>query len=114
VHTCAGAGDAAAIEIFHAVGKALGIALANLINAFNLPRYIIGGGVAKAWDQFSPAMFHELHERSIVFRAGEQQRRSHRSTEVTPAQLQDRAGLLGAARLPMILCGTKCRGSLVG
>jgi glucokinase len=113
VHTCASTGDAAAIEIFHAVGKALGIALANLINAFNLPRYIIGGGVAKAWDQFSPSMFHELHERSIVFRAGEQAKRSHRSTEVTPALLQDRAGLLGAARLPMIMCGTKCRNSMV-
>jgi glucokinase len=114
VHDCANAGDTVAIEIFQIVGKALGIALANLINAFNLPRYIIGGGVAKAWDQFSPAMFHELHERSIVFRAGEQAKRSHRSTEVTPALLQDRAGLLGAARLPMIMCGTKCRNSMVG
>jgi len=113
VHACASAGDAAAIGIFHAVGSALGIALANLINAFNLPRYIIGGGVAKAWDQFSPSMFHELHERSIVFRAGEQAKRSHRSTEVTPALLQDRAGLLGAARLPMIMCGTKCKNSMV-
>lgn len=113
VHACASAGDAAAIGIFQAVGKALGIALANLINAFNLPRYIIGGGVAKAWDQFSPAMFHELHERSIVFRAGEGQKRSHRSTEVTPALLQDRAGLLGAARLPMIMCGTRCKSSMV-
>ncbi|HZU32379.1 MAG TPA: ROK family protein, partial [Candidatus Angelobacter sp.] len=114
VHECATAGDTAAIEIFQTVGKALGIALANLINAFNLPRYIIGGGVAKAWDQFSPAMFHELHERSIVFRAGEQVKRSHRSTEVTPALLQDRAGLLGAARLPMIMCGAKCRNSMAG
>src|SRR5215472_2811735 len=113
VHACAMAGDAAAIGIFQAMGKALGIALANLINAFNLPMYIIGGGVAKSWDQFSPSMFHELHERSIVFRAGEQVKRSHRSTEVTPALLQDRAGLLGAARLPMILCGTKCKNSMV-
>ena len=114
VHACASAGDPAAIEIFRSAGKALGIALANLINAFNLPMYIIGGGVAKAWDQFSPAMFHELHERSIVFRAGEQEKRSHRSTEVTPALLQDRAGILGAARLPMIMCGTKCRNSMAG
>ena len=113
VHSCANAGDAAAIEIFQTVGKALGIALANLINAFNLSTYIIGGGVAKAWDQFSPAMFHELHQRSIVFRAGEQEKRGHRSTMVTPAVLQDRAGLLGAARLPMILCGTKCKSSMV-
>jgi glucokinase len=114
VHTCAQAGDTAAIEIFNAAGSALGIALANLINAFNLPMYIIGGGVAKAWDQFSPAMFQELRERSIVFRAGEQEKRGHRSTEVKPALLQDRAGLLGAARLPMIICGTKCQHSVTG
>ena len=114
VHACAQTGDAAAIEIFNVAGTALGIALANLINAFNLPMYIIGGGVAKAWDQFSPAMFRELHERSIVFRAGEQEKRSHRSTEVRPALLQDHAGLLGAARLPMIVYGTKCLPSLAG
>jgi glucokinase len=112
VHVCAQAGDPAAIEIFNVAGSALGIALANLINAFNLPMYIIGGGAAKAWDQFSPPMFRELRERSIVFRAGEQEKRTHRSTEVRPALLQDRAGLLGAARLPMIICGAGCHQSL--
>jgi glucokinase len=109
VHRCAQGGDPAARRIFAAAGTALGIALANLINAFNLPVYVIGGGVSRAWDQFSPAMFHELTERSIVFRAGEQQRESHRATEVQPAQLQDRAGLIGAARLPMIMQPGCCR-----
>jgi glucokinase len=114
VHDCANAGDAVAIEVFQIVGKSLGIALANLINAFNLPRYIIGGGVVRAWDQFSPAMLRELRERSIVFRAGEQEKGRPRATQVTPALLQDRAGLLGAARLPMIMCGTKCKNSMAG
>jgi glucokinase len=108
VHTCAQAGDPAAQRIFAAAGTALGIALANLINAFNLPAYVIGGGVSRAWDQFSPAMFQELTERSIVFRAGEQQKQSHRATEVKPAQLKDRAGLIGAARLPMIMQPGRC------
>jgi glucokinase len=114
VYACAKSGDPDAIEIFNIAGAALGIALANLINAFNLPMYIIGGGVANAWEQFAPAMFHELHERSIVFRAGEEEKRSHRSTEVKPALLQDRAGLLGAARLPMLQCGTNCQHSMAG
>ena len=114
VYACAQSGDPAAIEIFRVAGRALGVALANLINAFNLPMYIIGGGVANAWVQFAPAMFHELHERSIVFRAGEEERRSHRATEVRPAQLQDRAGLLGAARLPLLNGGTKCQHSRAG
>lgn len=108
VFDCAQIGDAAAIEIFNIAGAALGIALANLINAFNLPMYIIGGGVAQGWDQFSPAMFHELRERSIVFRASEEGEDSRRSTQIKPAILKDRAGLLGAARLPMILCGPEC------
>jgi glucokinase len=108
VYNCARTGDSAAHHIFSAAGRALGMALANLINAFNLPMYVIGGGVSRAWDQFSPAMFHELTERSIVFRAGEQQKQSHRATEVKPAQLQDRAGLLGAARLPMIMQPGRC------
>jgi glucokinase len=112
VHACAQAGDVVSIQIFDEVGSALGIALANLINAFNLPLYIIGGGVAKAWNQFSPTMFHELRERSVVFRAGEQGKSRHRSTEVRPALLQDRAGLLGAARLPMIVCRSNCKHSL--
>lgn len=107
-HLCAQSGDPVARGIFAAAGTALGIALANLINAFNLPMYVIGGGVSRAWDQFSPAMFQELMERSIVFRAGEQQRQSHRATEVKPAQLQDRAGLIGAARLPMIMQPGRC------
>ena len=50
-----------------------------------------------------PPCFMNLHERSIVFRAGEEEKRSHRATEVRPALLQDRAGLLGAAHLPMLL-----------
>ncbi len=114
VHACAQIGDTAAIEIFNVAGTALGIALANLINAFNLPMYVIGGGVAKAWDQFSPAMFRELQERSVVFRAGEQEKNRRRGTEIRPSLLQDRAGLLGAARLPMIVCGAKCQHSLAG
>jgi glucokinase len=108
IHACAHAGDPASMRIFAMAGSALGIALANLINAFNLPLYVIGGGVSRAWDQFAPAMFEQLRTRSIVFRAGEEQKGTHRATEVVPAALQDRAGLLGAARLPVILRPDRC------
>jgi glucokinase len=108
VYACAQARDPAAMRIFAMAGSALGIALANLINAFNLPLYVIGGGVSRAWDQFAPAMFEQLRTRSIVFRAGEEQKRTHRATEVVPAALKDRAGLLGAARLPVILRPDRC------
>ena len=101
VFQCAVAGDSVARDIFSTAGRALGIALGNLINALNFPLYVVGGGMTKAWELFSPALFAELRKRSIVFRAGESAARQ-KSTTVVPAQLAGDAGLLGAARLPMI------------
>lgn len=102
VFDCAQRGDPASLKIFETVGKSLGIALANLINIFNLPLYLIGGGVANSWDLLRPAVFAELSSRSIVFRAGEPLQAQHRSTTITQALLGERAGVLGAARLPML------------
>jgi predicted NBD/HSP70 family sugar kinase len=77
--------------------------LANLINALNLPLHVIGGGVARAWEAFSPAMFRELNRRSIVFRAGEFRKSPYKATMVVPSNLHGNAGVLGAAHLPMLL-----------
>jgi glucokinase len=101
VFQCAVNGDAAARNIFASAGRALGIALGSLINALNFPLYIVGGGMSRAWDMFSPALFAELRRRSIVFRAGESAAKP-KSTMVVPARLGGDAGLVGAARLPMI------------
>ena len=95
-------GDAWALTVFEIVGSTLGIALANLINGLNLPMYVIGGGVSAAWTSFSPAMFRELEKRSIVFRVSDHSTSHHKSTVVTRTQLGGSAGLLGAARLPML------------
>ena len=110
-------GDEPAQKIFQRVGEALGITLAGLVNTFNLPMYVIGGGVASAWDAFAPCMFEEMRRRSFVYRATappETVRGVHgtnvhddalparRSTIVTRALLGSDAGLIGAARLPMI------------
>ena len=96
-------GEAWARTVFDIVGSTLGIALANLINGLNLPMYVIGGGVSAAWTSFSPAMFSELEKRSIVFRVGDHSSSQHKSTVVTRTQLGGSAGLLGAARLPMLV-----------
>ena len=96
-------GDRVATQIFETAGVALGTALASLVNALNLPMYIIGGGVAKAWPAFSPAMYRELRKQSVVFRAGEDEHTHVNRTVITPAELGSEAGLIGAARLPMIL-----------
>jgi glucokinase len=109
-------GDQAAQEIFRKVGWALGILMGDLVNAFNLHMYVIGGGVSAAWALFSPTMFEELRRRSMVYaatappeHAGEtgasaevRPRPLGRPTIITRAVLGSDAGLFGAARVRML------------
>ncbi|HZQ68454.1 MAG TPA: ROK family protein [Terriglobales bacterium] len=116
VYNLALQGDEDAQKIFRRAGRALGIVVADLINALNLPMYVIGGGVSSAWDAFSPAMFEELRRRSMVYAATAPPRtagdcgassqvspRGHTVTVVTRALLGSDAGLYGAARLPILM-----------
>lgn len=89
-------GDRAAQQVFEAVGRALGTSLAGMINALNLPMYVVGGGVSSGWEAFAPTMMEEIKKRSFVFRATSEGRRR---TTVTRAVLGGDAGLLGAAKL---------------
>jgi glucokinase len=92
-------GDQDAREIFARAGRALGIMVAALINIFNLPMYVVGGGVAKAWEVFSPAMFEEVKKRSFVYAATAS---GKPPIVITRAQLGSDAGLFGAARLALM------------
>ena len=108
-------GDEEARRIFGRVGRALGITIANLVNAFNLPMYVIGGGVSSAWQAFAPFIFEELRQRSLVYAAtapsslqpgdcratGQIAADGPTRTIVTLALLGSDAGLYGAAQLPM-------------
>ena len=87
-------GDVLAREIFDMVGRSLGVAVASLVNIFNLPLYVIGGGVARGWDAFAPQLLAEVRKRSLVYRASE--------TRIEPSALGADAGLLGAAYLPLM------------
>lgn len=99
-------GDVHAKKIFNRVGTALGLTLSNCINAFNLPIYVIGGGVASAWEAYAPSMMEEIRKRCFVYRATTDA--SHMSaphaktTIITRALLGSDAGLFGAARLPLM------------
>ena len=108
-------GDEDACRIFRYVGRCLGIMLSTLVNSLNLPIYVIGGGAAGAWDAFSPSMFEELQQRSVVYALtapreslSKQGASAHAKpgpgpkTIITRALLGSDAGLYGAARLPMI------------
>ncbi len=58
-------GHPSAQKIYQRVGRALAIGIGSMINALNLPMYVIGGGVCSAWDAFAPTMFEELKTRSL-------------------------------------------------
>jgi glucokinase len=87
-------GNEHARVIFRAMGEALGIALAMMVNTFNFPLYLLSGGVLAAWDLFAPAMLDEMRSRSFTFRTT--------NTRVEKAILGNEAGLFGAAFLPWI------------
>jgi len=114
VHDFAIAGDGPAQAIFGKVGWALGILLSDLINALNLEVYVIGGGVAAAWDAFAPQMFAELRRRSFIYKATAPEdtetwlngaapaaATEAPRTMVVRAALGSDAGLYGAARLAL-------------
>ena len=84
-------GNRRAKAIFQNVGKALGAALANLVNIFNFPLYLLSGGVLPAWSLFAPAMLAEVERSSYVYRG------TAGRTRIEPATLGADAGLFGAA-----------------
>jgi glucokinase len=105
IYTLAIQGDKEAQQIFERAGRALGIVVAGLINGLNLPMYVIGGGVSNSWDAFAPAMMDEIKKRSFVYIATNSEDPNvprMQKTIVTRAVLGGNAGLLGAARLPMV------------
>lgn len=85
------AGDALAQRALDRVGRALGIAIANVVHLLGVPTVILGGKFAGAWDGFFPALDRELRHRLTFF--------PRTALQVRPAILGDNAGLLGAARL---------------
>jgi len=90
-------GNDRAREIFKVMGEALGIALAGLINIFNFPLYLLGGGVVAAWEFFAPAMLAEVERRSFTYRST----LKTAPTRIEAAKLGGDAGLYGAACLPL-------------
>jgi glucokinase len=97
VYELAKSGNDNARRVFESMGAALGIALANLINIFNFPLYLLSGGVLPAWDFFSVEMFRQVEARSFTYRVTK--------TRIEKAVLGNKAGLYGAAYLPFLETG---------
>jgi len=96
VYDLAKEGNDRALHIFQVTGEALGIALAALINVFNFPLYLLGGGVVASWEFFAPTMLAEVERRCFTYRSTLKTAPTRRE----PAILGNEAGLFGAARLP--------------
>lgn len=98
-------GSVDATRIFQDLGRALGIGIGDLVNTLNLPLYVVGGGLANAWNLFSPPLFAEVRHRSYVYRLTEPgsaigNGKSGTGTRIMAAELGADSGLLGACILP--------------
>lgn len=91
VGEAARAGDARACRVWSEIGRRLGHGIANLVNLINPECVVIGGGVAKNWSLFAPALRATLQAEAMAV--------SVRSMRVVRARLGDQAGILGAAVL---------------
>ncbi len=83
--------DPLALKAFARVGRALGMAIADVVHLLGLSRVVIGGRFARSWEHFYAPLEEELYRRLTLF--------PPEGVSVVPARLDDDAGLLGAARL---------------
>jgi glucokinase len=91
VYDAAVAGDDFAIDVLHAVGRALGIAAANVINIFNPDLIVFGGALAGAGD----FIFGPLRAAA----AANAFKKPASRCRIVVAQLGPDAGIVGAAGL---------------
>ncbi len=81
------AGDKEAIKIWQNFGKNLAYGLANLSHSLGIFKFILGGGLAEAWDLFIPACQKSL--KHLVYDY------TYPMIEIRPALLGIDAGLVG-------------------
>jgi glucokinase len=82
-------GEPQALEVYHQVGRYLGIACASLANLLNPQGLVLGGAVANAFDLFIEAMQTTMRQRTFV--------EVYNSLRIVPAECGTDAGGLGAA-----------------
>ncbi|MDJ0633667.1 MAG: ROK family protein [Xenococcaceae cyanobacterium MO_188.B29] len=84
-------GDRSALEFWHSYGKTLGAGIASLIYVLTPEAVIIGGGISASTEYFLPATIAEIEKRVLST--------SRLGLQVLTAELGNKAGMLGAAKL---------------
>ncbi|MGF1541445.1 MAG: ROK family protein [Pleurocapsa sp.] len=84
-------GDQKALEFWSNYGKTLGAGLASLIYVLTPEAVIIGGGISASSEFFLPAAEQEINQRVLAT--------SRPNLQLLAAQLGNKAGMLGAAKL---------------
>jgi len=85
------AGDPGCSSYFDEFGYRLAIAVGGLLNLLNIHTVVLSGGLAHAFDVFSPKMFEELPNRGY--------RTIVEAARVIPCDLYEEGGILGAAAM---------------
>ena len=84
-------GNIEALKFWSNYGRILGAGLASLIYVLTPEAVIIGGGVSASTEFFLPAAWQEIKKRVLST--------SRPNLQLLPAQLGNKAGMLGAAKL---------------
>ncbi|RWL60345.1 ROK family protein [Mesorhizobium sp.] len=84
------AGDASARELVEAEARWLGVGFTNLLHLYSPDLIVMGGGLANGFDLLAPGIRATVNERAMQV---------YRDVPIVPAELGDRAGLVGAASL---------------
>ena len=85
------AGDPAALAFWQSYGQLLGVGLTSLIYVLTPEAVIIGGGISAGSEFFLPATFKEIEKRVLST--------SRPGLQLLTAELGNKAGMLGAAKL---------------
>jgi glucokinase len=91
VTTLAEQGDPVAAEAFQAIGRALGVGLANVVNIFNPSVIVVGGGVIGAGELLLAPARSEMLSRALA--------PGREEVRVVAAEYGQDAGMVGAAIL---------------
>ncbi len=87
-------GDKTAEKVLAEAGYWLGVGLGSVLNLLNLEKIVIGGGVAGAGDLIMKSAQEAMKKKSLSV--------AYETCEVKNAQLGNKAGIAGAARLAQL------------